>query len=163
VDLAPVAEATARLSSHEDEMIFAGLRKAKGAQTMALGEWDKPGGAFATVVAGLEKLTAAGIYGPYALVLNTRLYSQLQRVMGGTSLLEIVQVRELLGGNIYFAPTLKTQEGFLIANSQYNLDLAIAQDMIAAYVGNEGLNHTVRIMEKLTLRIKRPGAICLIR
>jgi uncharacterized linocin/CFP29 family protein len=111
----------------------------------------------------VEKLAANGVYGPYALVLNTKLYAQLQRVMAGMAQLEIVQVRELLGGNIYFAPALKAQEGFLIANSPYNLDLALAQDMVTAYMGNEGLHHALSVMEKLVLRIKRGGAICLLK
>ena len=45
----------------------------------------------------------------------------------------------------------------------YNLDLAVAQDMITAYIGNVELDHGFRLMEKVVLRIKRPQAICLIK
>jgi len=36
----------------------------------------------------------------------------------------------------------------------------VAQDLITAYMGNEGLDHLFRVMETLVLRVKRPGAIC---
>lgn len=163
VDLSPVAAAAMRLAQQEDELIFDGLRRAKGAESAPLGEWEKSGGAFAAVAAALEKLISAGIYGPYALVMNPGLYAQLQRVMAGTGRLEIVHVRELLGGNVYFAPALKAREAFLVANAPYNLDLAVAQDMITAYTGNQGLDHSLRLMEKIALRIKRPNAICILK
>lgn len=163
LDLSPVAQAATILSRQEDELIFTTLRKARGTQSVPLGGWGEAGGAFATVSAALEKLTAAGIYGPYALVVSTNMYAQLQRVMKGTGRLEIKHIGDLLDDKIYFSPILKGNEGFLLASSQYNLDLAVAQDMIATYIGNEGLDHAFRLMEKVVLRVKRPAAICIIK
>jgi len=40
-----------------------------------------------------------------------------------------------------------------------NLDLAVAQDMITAYLQVQNLNHYFRVFEAVTLRIKRPQAI----
>ena len=53
------------------------------------------------------------------------------------------------------------EEAETLLDSQ-NFDLAIAQDLITAYMGNEGLDHLFRVMESLVLRIKRPGAICVL-
>lgn len=39
------------------------------------------------------------------------------------------------------------------------IDLAVAQDMITAYVGPEGMDHRFRVLESLVLRVKQPGAI----
>ena len=163
LDLSPVAQASTQLARQEDELIFASLRKTKGTLSVPIGEWDQAGGAFAAVSAALEKLTSAGVYGPYALVTGTAMYHQMQRVMKGTGRLEIKHVQDLLDDKVYFSPVLKAGEGFLVANSAYNLDLAIAQDMITAYTGNEALDHGFRMMEKLVLRVKRPQAVCLIK
>ena len=50
LDLSPVAQASVQLARQEDELIFATLRKAKGAASVSPVEWDQPGGAFATVL-----------------------------------------------------------------------------------------------------------------
>jgi uncharacterized linocin/CFP29 family protein len=163
LELGPVALATAALAKAEDELIFAGLKGAKGAASAPLGEWEKSGGAFAAVAGALEKLISAGVYGPYALVLSPSLYTQTQRIMADSGLLEISQIRELVGGNVYFSPALKPKEGLLIANAPYNVDLVVAQDMVVAYTANVGLDHTFRLMEKLALRVKRPAAICVLK
>ena len=163
LDLSPVAQAATQLARQEDDLIFAALRSAKGVQTVSIGEWSQPGGAFATVTAALEKLTSAGVYGPYALVTSTSMHAQMQRVMKGTGRLEIKHVEDLLDGKIYFSPGLKANEAFLVASSQYNLDLAVAQDMVTAYIGNAELDHIFRLMEKLVLRVKRPNGVCLIK
>jgi uncharacterized linocin/CFP29 family protein len=41
----------------------------------------------------------------------------------------------------------------------YNFDLAVGQDLITAYEGNEGLDHLFKVLETLVVRVKRPDAI----
>jgi uncharacterized linocin/CFP29 family protein len=43
---------------------------------------------------------------------------------------------------------------------KHKLDLAIGQDLVTAYRGNEALDHLFRVMETNALRVKRPQAIC---
>lgn len=163
IDLSPVAEAASRLAVKEDELIFDGLRKARGAQTSPLAEWDKNGGGFASVAAAVEKFMASAVFGPSALVMSPSLYTALQRIMGDTGRLEIDHVRDLMHGSVYFSPTLKAKEAFLLGSAPYHMDLAVAQDMVIAYLGNDGLDHQFRLMEKLALRVKRPDAICILK
>jgi uncharacterized linocin/CFP29 family protein len=40
------------------------------------------------------------------------------------------------------------------------MDLAVAMDMVAAYLGAAQMNHPFRVLEALILRIKHPDAIC---
>jgi uncharacterized linocin/CFP29 family protein len=40
------------------------------------------------------------------------------------------------------------------------MDLAVAMDMVAAYLGASRMNHPFRVLESLLLRIKHPDAIC---
>ncbi len=41
-----------------------------------------------------------------------------------------------------------------------NIDLVIAQDLITAYLGPEGMDHLFRVFESIILRVKRPESIC---
>ncbi len=163
LEMAPVAIATIQLAAEEDGLIFAGLRAAKGTHHVSVEKWGQSGGALATVTSALEKLMSAGIYGPYALVLSASLYAQAQRIMAGTDELEIEYIEDLLDKKVFFSPHLGAQEGFLIANAPYHLDLAVAMDMSVAYLGNEGLNHHFRILERIALRVKHPQAICVLK
>lgn len=163
VELAPAAQATKKLAQREDELIFAGLRGAKGTHKVSLEGWAENGGAFRVVAAAIEKLTGAGIYGPYVMVLSTSLYAAVQRVMLETGRLEVDLIRDLLGGKVYFSPALPAGEGFVLANAPRHLDLAVAQDVTVAYLGNEELDHHLRLLEKIALRVKNPQAICVVK
>jgi uncharacterized linocin/CFP29 family protein len=162
LELGPVAIATIQLAAEEDGLIFAGLRQAKGTHHVSLEKWSESGGALATVSAALEKLMSAGIYGPYVLVLSAPLYAQAQRIMANTDELELEFIEELVD-KVYFSPHLPAKEGFLIANAPYNLDLALAMDMSVAYMGNEGMDHRFRLLERVALRLKHPQAVCVLK
>jgi uncharacterized linocin/CFP29 family protein len=162
IEMAPVAEAASRVARKEDELIFAGLRSFAG-DPLAIAHWGESGGAFASVVEALGRLTGNGFAPPFALVLSLPLYSQLQRIMAGSFQLEIGHVRELVGGNVYFSPALPDGEGFLIANAPYNMDLVVAQDITTMYAGNEGLDHLFVVLEKIALRLRRPGSVVALR
>jgi uncharacterized linocin/CFP29 family protein len=150
----------------EDSLLFhgvgkePGLLKTKGRTTVPLGEWETtPGAALGAVLAAWEKLTAGGFSGSFALVLSNSLYAKLHRVNGATGVLEIAQIRELVAG-LFPSPALKSKQAALIAAGPENLDLAIGQDLVTAYLGPDGMDHVFRLFETLALRVKRAGAIC---
>ena len=55
---------------------------------------------------------------------------------------------------------LDGDKGLVLSLGAFNFDLVIGQDLITAYQGNEGLDHSFRVLETLALRVKRAGAIC---
>jgi uncharacterized linocin/CFP29 family protein len=63
-------------------------------------------------------------------------------------------------GGLFRSPVLAENQGLVVSQGAYNFDLVVAQDLITAYLGPEGMDHTFRLLEILALRIKRPGAIC---
>ena len=71
-------------------------------------------------------------------------------------------IKDVAEGGLFRTPILGADQGMVISLGVQNLDLAIAQDLITAYMGNEGLDHSFRVMESLVLRIKHPGAICVL-
>lgn len=166
VDVTPAAAAAVMVARAEDALLFhgqgkePGLLKAKGRSTVPLGDWEKaPGAALEAVLAAWNKLTGAGFTGHFVLVLSNELYAKLHRVNGNTGTLEIAQIRELVK-DVVPAPALKAKQAMLVASGPENLDLAIGQDLVTAYLGPDGMDHVFRVFESLVLRLKRPGAIC---
>ena len=97
------------------------------------------------------------------MVLSPTLYAKTQRVTRGMGRLESKLISDVAEGGLFRSPVLVGNQGLVIAQGAHNLDIAVAQDLVTAYLGPEGLDHTFRVMESVVLRIKRPGAICLFK
>jgi len=159
IELGPAAMAAAACARREDKMILAGLLKAAD-QHVSVGDWGQPGGAFATVVAAVEKLVSGDCYGPYAVILSPALYAQTQRIVQGAGRLQAKLITDVAEGGLFQTPVMPADQGLVISLGKHNLDLVIGQDLITAYRGNQDLDHLYRVLESVGLRIKRPAAIC---
>jgi len=153
------ARAAFTCAHQEDELVFGGLLKAAG-QSVVLGDWAEPGSAFASIVEATKALTSGNCFGPYAVVLSPTLYAKTQRVVKGMGRLESKLIKDIAEGGIFRSPVLEENQGLVLSLGSFNFDLAVGQDLITAYLGNEGLDHSFRVLESLALRIKRPDAIC---
>jgi uncharacterized linocin/CFP29 family protein len=170
LELGPAAAASAACARAEDELIFhghpehgyEGLLTAIGRHTVPLGDWDEPGQAFANIVAATEALVADGFYEPFAVVLSPALYAKTQRIAKGIGRLESKLIKDVAEGGLFRSPVLAENQGLVVAQGAHNFDLVVAQDLITAYLGPENMDHTFRVLESLALRIKRPGAICML-
>lgn len=167
VDLSKAMASAEACSLKEDRLIFfgdselgyEGLLTAQGTNKIAKKDWSEGENAFSDVVSAIELLTENSVYGPHALVLSLDLYMQLQRLQPGTGLLEIDRISKLLDGRIYKSPVLGKNKAILVCPEPRNMDLVIGQDMAAAYLEQKDLNHVIRILETVLLRIKRKKAI----
>ena len=112
------------------------------------------------IVEATRKLNEHGHYGPYAVVLSPRLYSLLHRIYEKTGVLEIETIRQLASDGVYQSNRLRGDSGVVVSTGRENMDLAVAMDMVTAYLGAERMNHPFRVLEALILRIKHPDAIC---
>jgi uncharacterized linocin/CFP29 family protein len=170
LDLFPAGGAAAAVAVAEDELIFFGSQAhhlpgllTGAGQKLPLSNWGKPEAAFKNVAAAREALLKGGFYGPYALVLSTDLYTAVQRILPNTGRLEIDFLASLATAGVFQAPILPPQTGLLLSVGPENMDLVVAQDLITAYMGPDHMNHLFRVLESLVLRIKQPGAICLLQ
>ncbi len=167
VDLGAAAAAASFCAQKEDDLIFnghedlgyPGLTTVEGRQILQASDWDVAGNAFNDIVASTRMLINEGFFGPFALVVSPKAFSQMQRVYANSGVLEINHVREIATGGVYQSPLLRDKLGFVVSMGIQNFDIAIGQDLITAYLGPEKMNHPFRVMESLVLRIKRPGAI----
>jgi uncharacterized linocin/CFP29 family protein len=125
-----------------------------------MSDWGSMGRAFADVVEGVRVLTAAGFTGPYALATSPRLYADLNRVFNDTGVLELEQVEKLARRGVYPTAAVPEPSALLVDSGAQNMDLAVGLDLSTAYIESTNLNHRLRVLESLVLRIRRPGAVC---
>lgn len=170
LDLFAAGGAAAAVALAEDDLIFKGseahhlpgLLTAAGTK-LALASWGRVEAAFKNVTAAREILVQKGFYGPYALVLSPDLYATVQRIMPNTGRLEVQFLADLATVGVFQAPAMPAKTALLVATGPENLDLVVAQDLTAAYLGPDGMDHPFRVFESLVLRVKQSGAICLIK
>jgi uncharacterized linocin/CFP29 family protein len=168
IDVSSAAAAASYVARKEDELIFygdaecgyEGLMTATDRHAMKPRDWQKAGNAFQDILDARTKLLDAGFFGPYALAVSPVLYAQMHQIHGNSGVLEINHIREICTAGVFQTPVLKKHQGVLVSVGIQNFDIALAQDLITAYLGVEQMNHPFRVMESLVLRLKRPGAIC---
>jgi len=167
IDVSAAAAAASYVARAEDNMVFygdqangyEGLMTVKGHQTMKARDWSVPGNAFQDIVDARVRLLDHGFYGPYALTVNPVWFAHMHQLLQNSGVLEINHVRELAAAGVYQSPVIKQNHAVLVSTGIQNFDIALAQDLITAYLGAEQMNHPFRVFESLVLRIKRPEAI----
>lgn len=168
LDYSLVAAATTSLAKKEDNIIFNGTKENQGIMNVEgrlcvkANDWSEGEHPYRDVAKAIEQLIKADSYGPYALVVSTDLYIKMQRIQEGTGVTVLSRVKELVDGKVYQSPMIEEGKAAVISIGAQNLDLAIGEDMVTAYMGDENLNHLFRVMESIALRIKRPQSICTI-
>ena len=162
LDLGAVAMAASELAKQEDKVILSGLLNAKGAGSSALGDWETVGGPFNAIAAGAASLRSTGFDAPYALLMSPAKYAQLAGLMS-QGRREIEMVEKLAGAGFFQSPIMPDDQVMLVSPQAWNFDLVVGQDAVTAYIGNDGLDHLFRIFETLVLRVKRPGAVCVLK
>ena len=156
-----MAIAATKLAKEEDELVVRGLANAAGC-TGELGDWDTPGGPFRVVSMATAQLLAADYDAPYALVLNPTAYARLASLMQhGRRELDLVE--RLVGVGIFQSTNLPDGQALVVSPASWNFDMVVGQDVVTAYLGNQGIDHLFRVFETLVLRVKRPGAICVLK
>jgi uncharacterized linocin/CFP29 family protein len=169
-DTSVAAAASAFCAMAEDKLIFygdkglghEGLLTVKGTKKLKRSDWMQEGKAFEDVVKATEALLSAGFYGPYALVVSPQLYATMNRVYKNTGILEIEQVKKLATGGVFQSPALKPEDALVVSVGPQNMDLAISQDLVTSYMGEDKMNYMFRVFEVIGLRIKQPGSICIL-
>jgi len=169
-DTAPIAAAATQLALAEDKLIFSGdadegiegLLTITGRQTLPLGDWSEEGQALADISAATATLVSAGFYPPYFVAMHPALYTKLQRVYGRRGILEIELVEKQAAGGVFASPSIPQDKVLVIAAQPQYVDLAVGLDIATGFVETVSLEHRFSIMETLALRVKQPGAICVL-
>lgn len=162
VDLGAAAIAAINLAKAEDAIVIGALLAEAGCSS-ELGDWAAPGGPLQAVANATAALQAGGNAPPYALVLSPAMYAQLVGLINN-GVRELQMVQELAKGGIfqYVDETVLGGKALVLSLGAWNFDLVIGQDVVTAYLANEGLDQLFRIFETLTPRVKLPSSICVL-
>jgi uncharacterized linocin/CFP29 family protein len=168
LDLAPLAEAAIEVARREDEVVFAGTRRAPGLTTIEgvasvpLPAWDALGSAVGTVIAAATRLDENGFHGPYALAVSPARYNLLLRRLETGVVSELDTIREIATDGVFKAPVLD-DAGVLIAVGAQFAHIVVGQDMSLGFVGPTADGRfEFTISESLAVRVLERGAVCVI-
>jgi uncharacterized linocin/CFP29 family protein len=170
VDTGAAFAAGAAVARLEDQIIFngqddfalPGLLSVPGRLIVKGGDLKKPGQALKAVSQAIEKLVQAGSLEPYALVLTPELHTYLFTIHPETGRLEYDLVRERCQAGVFQCNAVPAARGVVVSVLPHQLDLVVGLDMVTGYMGPEKMNHHLRVMESVALRIRKPSAICTI-
>lgn len=166
LDLSVVAAAAQTLANKEDKLIFygskvidaEGLLNAKGVQKLKISDWKTGENPFLDIVKAISMIKEHGIVGKYVLCVSQSLFFDLQRIQPGTGMTEAQRISNMIS-SVYNTSVIKDKQAVLLCPETQYMDLAIGQDMSAAYLEQKDLNHSFRIIETILPRIKDPNAI----
>ena len=162
LDLGAAAIAATNLAKAEDRIVIGGLASLNQC-TSELGDWDSIGGPFRAVAEAIAQLRATGFDGPFAAIMSPAMYARLASLFQHGRR-ELALVESMLAAGIFQSTDPAVAEQVLVLSPQpWNMDLVVGQDVVTAWLGNEGLDQRFRIFETLALRVKRPGAVCALK
>ncbi|MCA8925588.1 MAG: bacteriocin family protein [Planctomycetes bacterium] len=158
------------VADREDELIFngdegrqiSGLLNAEGRNTIKRGDWGQYGQAYQDVVAATELLLEHNHHRPFALAVSARDYARLVRQREGQFAPELDAILRLCDDGVYTSPAIPDGKSVLVSTGDQNFDIALAEDLSIAFLGERDMDYPFRVYECLVLRIKRPLAICTI-
>lgn len=165
-----VTSAAIAVANQEDTIIFhgskdlglEGLTTLKSAQSFKLSSWDEVGASINDIIEAVGLLDKAGFPGPYAMALAPNRYNLLFRRFMQGNLSEFDLLKEIVPDGIVKAPILKTG-GVLLAAGKEFASIAIGQDLATIFSGPVGAFYEFTLIESLALRVRYPGAICILK
>jgi uncharacterized linocin/CFP29 family protein len=165
LNLNPVEDAAEAVARREEAFVYygqpdfrlQGLLTAEGRAHHAGGDWGNIDQALEDVLAAVNALDAQNFRGPYALALAPALYNGLFRRYAGTDMLQLEHLRRLCQRGVYKAAI----EGGVLVDPRVG-KLIIGQDLMAGYIGQDGVHYQLYVTESAVLRLDEPRAVCTI-
>ncbi|MEW6208295.1 MAG: family 1 encapsulin nanocompartment shell protein [Acidobacteriota bacterium] len=155
------ARAEERFVLFGDEALgYEGLMNAGGRCVLTDIRWDRRGDAFDNFRKATRMLMSKGHTGPYAALVTPKTYANMHRIIDDSSLPEIAYVKELVTGGVFASPMMKHLSGLVVSVGRQNVELVVAVDTAAAFLGSKQMNPHFRVFKAVYLRILRSDAIC---
>jgi uncharacterized linocin/CFP29 family protein len=163
LDLRPAEDAAEAVARREEDVIYhgipelglSGLMTVEGRGQVSLGDWSEVEQALHDVLAGVERLDAAGFGGPYVLALSPTRYNALFRRYQGSNMLQLDHLRRLCAGGVLKAPV----QGGVLLDPRVGT-IKIGQDMHVGFSTTDGIYLRLFVSESLVLLLDEPEAIC---
>lgn len=167
LDTSPAEDAAEEVALAEEHVVYHGVRELgiegilhhSSTHRVPLSDWATPGGAIGDVIQAADKLDAARINGPFALVLAPSLYNQLFRKYEGSDVLALDHLRRLASGGIFKSHVLD-EVGVLLSPDLG--PIVCAEDLSVSFL--EVRESTLRFLvsSAVVVRLDDPGAACVL-
>ncbi|HEY6556806.1 MAG TPA: family 1 encapsulin nanocompartment shell protein [Polyangiaceae bacterium] len=156
------------VADREDQFLFhgepkfgiEGLLNCSGRHHVERGDWSKYGQAYRDVVRAAEILLEHNHHRPFALAVSARDYARLVQQKEGQFAPEIDAIMRLCDDGVYTSPAIPDGSAVMLSTGDQNVDIAVAEDLTIAFLGEQDQDYPFRVYECLALRVKRPQAIC---
>lgn len=170
LDASRAIRAAHSVADREDTLLFngderlgqTGLLNAPGRSTVARSDWSKYGSAYKDVVKATEVLLSHSHHRPFALAVSAQDYARLVQQKEGQFAPELDSIARLCDDGVFNSPTIPEGKAVLLSTGDQNFDIAVTEDLTIAFLGERDQDYPFRVYECLTLRVKRPTAICTI-
>jgi uncharacterized linocin/CFP29 family protein len=168
LDTCAVSDTARTCAQLEDSLIFngtenvPGLLTVEGSNRMNLLAWDEVGAAAKGVIEAITRLDDAGFHGPYSLALAPERYNLLFRLYPQGKQSELEHIKTMVTDGVFKTPILSSG-GVLLASTAQCASIVMGQDLSIGYVGPAGAKQEFTISESLTVRIRQPQAICVLK
>ncbi|RYF09232.1 MAG: bacteriocin [Deltaproteobacteria bacterium] len=161
--VAAAAEAVAR---REEEMVYHGqksfglhgLVNAPGSHLIESKSFADMEVALQTVLQAVTTLDRHNFPGPYALALAPELYNGMYRRYSGSDMLQVEHLSRLCEKGVYKAPI----DGAVLLDTRA-ARLIVGQDLMAGYIGQDGVHCELFLSESMAVVIDDAQAICNIK
>lgn len=166
-DLSAAIAASQKCAKREDDLILNGnkalgvdgLLTVKGSHKIKRGNWKEGEDAYKNIAEAISYFASHSLLGRYALVLSPDLYLDLQRLIPSVGIIEIDRIAKLVNGRVYTTGPYGSSRAVIVCAEPQYMDLAVGMDLSVGYLELKDLNHSLRIVETVALRIKNPEAI----
>ena len=145
-----------------DALGTSGLLTAKGTSSMKLHSWKMVGTAADDIIAAVTRLDESGFHGPYALALAPALYNLLFRRYEQGQMTELEHLKSIVTDGLVKSPSLKAG-GALLASGRQFTSIVVGQDITVGFVGPAAGGYDLTVSESVALRMRRPGAVCVLK
>lgn len=167
LDTSPGEEAAEQVALAEEHVLYRGVPELHiegmlthpDSQRVPIGDWSKAGGVIGDVIAAADSLDAAGVHGPFALVLAPSLYNQLFRKYEGSDVLALDHLRRLAAGGIYKSPVI--DDGGVLVSPQLG-PIVCAQDLTLSFLEVRPSTIRFAISSAVILRFDDARALCVL-
>lgn len=170
LDLSAAANAAIAVARQEDQLVYSGfqplgvtgLLNTPGARSVKLKPWNEAGAPVQDILNAATELDNAGFHGPYTLALTPKSYNHLFRKYPQGDMTELDHIRQIAADGVIKAAGI-AGGGVLVDTSGPFANIVLGQDLMTAFVGPAPGEYQFSIFESLTLWLRVPQAVCVLK
>ncbi len=161
LDESLIAHAARQLVLREETVLVNTLLQATDTLKARMGEWSRAGEAVEDVARTITMLERYGVTGPFILLLSPTRYTRLLMVSEQTGLTDLARLEKIV--KVVRHPLLDDKVAIIVPSDSSIADIVVGVDTRVDYIGLEAEGHRFRVWETITLRVKCPNCIAILK